>query len=259
MLDRMRSKDERRHHAPHRAQSIDEDEGHDDAAGVRGEVRTVEAAVLAELGSKLGGPRGFVESALPIAVFTVTYVVTDEVRLAAVLAVASALVGLVVRLAQRSVTRYVGHGVIGIAVAAAIAVGTGRAETAFLPGIVQAAAVAGALTVSLIVRWPAAGFVIGAVLDDPTGWRRDPAIVRLANRLTVVLLLPMLARVAVQYPLYAAGEVAWLGVARLALGWPLHVAALAVAGAILARGRTPLETPSAGGSDVPTPDEEGHG
>lgn len=254
----MRSNDERHHHAPHPAQSIHDDRGHDDTAGAR-QATTVEAAVRAELGSKLGGPRGFVESALPIALFTVIYMITDEVRLAAVLAVASALVGLVARLAQRSVTRYVGHGVIAIALAAAIAVGTGRAETAFLPGIVQAAAVAAALTASLIVRWPAAGFVIGAVLDDPTGWRRDPAIVRLANRLTVVLLLPMLARVAVQYPLYAAGEVAWLGVARVVLGWPLHVAALAVAGAILARGRTPLEPPSVDRSDAPTPDEGSHG
>jgi hypothetical protein len=46
--------------------------------------------------------------------------------------------------------------------------------------------------------------------------------------------------VAVQYPLYLAGEVGWLGVTKIALGWPLQVAALSAMAYLLARGRTPL-------------------
>jgi hypothetical protein len=48
-------------------------------------------------------------------------------------------------------------------------------------------------------------------------------------------------RVAVMGPLYFAGNVAALGVAKLVLGWPLWVAALAIMGAMLVRGNTPLE------------------
>jgi hypothetical protein len=44
----------------------------------------------------------------------------------------------------------------------------------------------------------------------------------------------------VQYPLYLAGEVGWLGVSKIVLGWPLQVAALGVMVYLLARGRTPL-------------------
>jgi hypothetical protein len=58
--------------------------------------------------------------------------------------------------------------------------------------------------------------------------------------LTWLLLLPCLLRVAVQLPLYLAGAVGWLGASKIALGWPLQILALAVAVALLARGRTPL-------------------
>jgi hypothetical protein len=201
---------------------------------------TVEAEVRAKIAESLGGARGSLETALPFAAFTIAYVVTDEVRPAVVLGVATALVAFVVRLAQRSSTRFVGNGLVAIAVAAVIATYTGRAETAFLPGIIQNAAWAVVMGASIAVRWPLLGFLVGGVIGDTTGWRNEPAVLRLSNRLTLVLMLPMVVRVAVQYPLYLAGEVGWLGVTRVALGWPLYLAALAVAGAILARGQTPM-------------------
>lgn len=201
---------------------------------------TVESAVRAHLAVLLGGPRGGVEAALPIALFALAYVVMDGLRPAVVLGVGSALLLLAVRLVQRSSTQFVRNGLLGIALAAGVALATGRAENAFLPGIIQSAAWAVGLGVSVLLRWPAAGFLIGGVIGDATGWRDDPAIVRLSDRLTLVLMIPMVVRVAVQYPLYLAGEVGWLGVTRVALGWPLSLAAFAVIAAILARGRTPL-------------------
>lgn len=201
---------------------------------------TVEGLVREHLAEQFGGPRGFMESAAPIAAFGLVYVVADGLQAAAVAGVATAVLLLLVRVVQRSTLRFVGHGLVGIVIAAAIALATGRAETAFLPGLLQAGAWAAGLGLSMLVRRPAAGYVIGAILSDPTGWRDHPAIVRLSNRLTLVLLVPMVLRVAVQLPLYLAAEVGWLAVARVALGWPLTLATLAVAGALLARGRTPL-------------------
>lgn len=203
--------------------------------------RTVEALVRARVAAQLGGPRGAVEVALPIALFTLLYVLVDELRVAVVAGVASSVLLLLVRLVQRSSTRFVRNGLVGIGAAAGLALATGRAEDAFLPGIVQAAGWAVVLVGSIAVRRPLVGYLIGAVLGDTTAWRSVPAIVRLANRLTVVMLVPMLVRVLVQLPLYLAGEVAWLGASRIALGWPLSLAAFAVAAGILARGDTPLE------------------
>jgi hypothetical protein len=50
-------------------------------------------------------------------------------------------------------------------------------------------------------------------------------------------------RVAVQWPIYLTGNVGLLAAAKIALGWPLFVGALALMLAVLARGHTPVETP----------------
>jgi hypothetical protein len=210
------------------------------AGGTTASHSTVEGEVLARLGAELGGLRGSLETSLPVVLFTVVYVVTDELQPSVVGAVAAAVVAYGLRLAQHSETRFVRHGLIGILIAAVLAAFTGRAETVFLPGIVQNGVWALVLSGSLALRWPVAGFVIGEVLNDRAGWRDDPAIVRLSNRLTLVLLAPMVIRLAVQLPLYLAGAVGWLGVSRLVLGWPLHAATLGLIGLILLRGNTPL-------------------
>ena len=202
---------------------------------------TVETLVRARIAALIGGPRGGIEVALPIALFSLVFVLVGELRPAVIAGLASSVVLFAARLAQRSSTQFVRNGLVGIAVAALVATATGRAEDAFLPGILQSAAWALALTVSIAVRRPLAGYLIGAVLGDTSGWRANPAVVRLANRLTLVFLAPMAIRVAVQTPLYLAGEVGWLGVSRVVLGWPLSLAAFAVGAGILARGSTPLD------------------
>jgi endonuclease/exonuclease/phosphatase (EEP) superfamily protein YafD len=104
------------------------------------------------------------------------------------------------------------------------------------------------MVLSILLRWPLVGLVVGSVSEDPTGWRSDPQVVRLCSRLTWLLVLPCLLRLLVQAPLYLAGRVAGdadpfvtaLGVAKVAMGWPLQVAALAGMLWVLARNRTPV-------------------
>jgi hypothetical protein len=50
-------------------------------------------------------------------------------------------------------------------------------------------------------------------------------------------------RVAVQWPIYLTGNVGLLAAAKIALGWPLFVGALALMLAVLARGHTPVAAP----------------
>ena len=126
------------------------------------------------------------------------------------------------------------------AIAALIATRTGRAEDVFLPGILYNGALALVSLLTVAVRRPLVGFVVGAALQDPTGWIKDRALVRMSTRLTLVLAVPYVLRFVVQLPLFLAGEVVWLGVAKVVLGWPLLVAALFVIGLLLSRGRTPI-------------------
>jgi hypothetical protein len=206
-----------------------------------GAYATVEEAVRAQLAKALGGARGVVEAAIPTIGFTVSWIVTKELKLSLGIGAGLAVVLLLLRLAQRSTVQFVLNSIFGIAIAALFALRSGKAEDAFLPGILYNAGYAAAMLLSIVVRWPLVGFIIGSVTGDPTAWHRDRETVRLCSRLTWLLLIPCLVRVAVQYPLYLAGHVGWLGAAKVVMGWPLQVAALAAMVWLLARGRTPLE------------------
>ena len=205
---------------------------------------TVEEALREQLGKALGGIRGVIDAAVPTAGFTVAYLLTHQLKLSLAIGVGAALVLLAARLVQKSTPQFVLNSLVGIAVAAFFALRTGKAQNVFLPGILYNAGYAAAMLLSILTRWPVVGFMIGAVTThDPFAWRRDPAIVRLCSRLTWLLLIPCLIRVAVQWPLYLADQVGWLGATKIALGWPLQVAGLAAMVWILARGHTPMARP----------------
>ena len=181
------------------------------------------------------------ESAVPTIGFTLTWILAHQLRTALIVAGAAAGLLLLLRLARREPVQYVLNAIVGVAIAAVFALRSGRAEDAFLPGILYNAGYAVVLGGSVLLRWPLVGFALGAVSGDPTGWRADPAVVRLCSRLTLLLAAPCVLRVVVQYPLWAAGEVGWLGAAKIMLGWPLQIAALAGMALLLARNSTPLQ------------------
>jgi hypothetical protein len=220
---------------------------------------TVEAVVRAQLATALGGRRGMVEAAIPTLTFTLLYVTTKELRLAILVSVAAAVVLLAVRLVQRGPVQYCVNALVGIGIGCLFVWLSGRgggdesqrALAYFLPGILYNAGYSAVMVLSILVRWPLVGLIVGSVSEDPTGWRRDPQVVRLCSRLTWLLVLPCLLRVAVQAPVWLAGRAAedtdpWLtalGVAKVAMGWPLQVAALAAMLWVLARDRTPVVRP----------------
>jgi Protein of unknown function (DUF3159) len=214
-----------------------------EGAAAQPTVQTVEELVRRRLSEALGGRRGMVEGIVPTLGFTVTWITTHWLELALAIGGAGVLVVLVLRLVQRSSIQYVMNAVFGITIAAVFALRSGNAEDVFLPGIIYNAGYFLLLAFSALVRWPVMGFLVGSVTGDPTGWHRDRQIVKLCTTLTWLLALPCALRFVVQYPLWVAGEAGWLGVAKLALGWPLQIAALAAMGYVLARNHTPLENP----------------
>jgi hypothetical protein len=203
---------------------------------------TVEELVRAQLGAALGGRRGIVEGAVPTVGFTLTWITTHDLRLALGIGAGMAVLLLVVRVAQRQPVQFVLNSLVGIGIAALFAMRSGEAQDAFLPGIIYNAVYAVVLGASVLVGWPVVGFLIGSVTGDPTAWHSDRALVKLCNRLTLLLALPCVLRVLVQYPLWLGGEdmVGWLGTAKIVLGWPLQVAALAAMLWLLGRNQTPV-------------------
>lgn len=213
------------------------------------EFRYVEEFVRHQLSASLGGPRGMIESALPFVAFTVAWVIVRDrtglplsplqVALGAAVAVAAVLA--IVRVVQRQSVRFVLQAVVPTAIAALIAARTGRAEDVFLPGILYNGALAVVSALTIAVRRPLVGYLIGAAIGDPTGWTADRGLVKMTGKLTAVLAVPYLTRFVVQMPLFLAGQVVWLGVAKVVLGWPLLLGALFVMGLMLSRGKTPIE------------------
>jgi hypothetical protein len=220
---------------------------------------TVESVVRAQLSRALGGKRGMIEAAVPTISFTVSYISTKNLQLALGVSVTAAVVLLLVRLAQRSTVQFVVNSLVGIGIGALFAWRSARgggdandnALAYFLPGIIYNGVYALVMVLTIVVRWPVVGFMVGSVAGDPTAWHRDPQVVRLCRNLTWMLVAPCVLRLAVQAPLYLAGRraddaggvIAALGVSKIAMGWPLQLAALAGMVWLLARDGTPVDEP----------------
>ncbi|MEU4688857.1 DUF3159 domain-containing protein [Actinoplanes sp. NPDC023714] len=188
---------------------------------------------LAEL---LNGRRAAVDASLPPIGFVAGYLIGDGSIWAGVgAAVAFALALSVWRMRRGDKPRAVVIGLLGVCVAGLIALGTGRAENFFLLQLLSNAASALLWIVSIVVRWPLLGLVVGTVLKQRTRWRRDPALVRAYSRGSWVWVGQYVVRVAVFVPLYEAGRVAELGIARVLLSWPLVAACLAVSWWVIRR------------------------
>ncbi|MGJ6968096.1 DUF3159 domain-containing protein [Streptosporangium sp. G11] len=205
---------------------------------------TVEAAIRGQLAKAFGGVRGVIEAAVPTIAFTGMWITTSDLKMSLIVSISAAVLLLVVRLAQRSTPQFVINSLIGIGIGAFFASRTGEAKDVFLPGILYNAGYSVVMLLSIVTRWPVVGFLIGSVTGDPTAWRADPAVVKLCTRLTWLLMIPCVVRVAAQLPVFLIGgndAVAELGILKIAMGWPLQVAALAAMVWLLARGRTPVQ------------------
>jgi hypothetical protein len=227
------------------------------ATGTPVGAETVEQVVRAQLSKALGGRRGMLEAAVPTLAFTILFITTKQLEPAIGVSVVIAVVLLVIRLVQRSSVQFVMNSLVGIGIGAFFAWRSARgggdaneqALAYFLPGMIYNGVYALLMVFSTLVRWPVVGFMVGSVAGDPTEWHRDPQVVRLCRNLTLMLALPCVIRVAVQLPIYVAGQaaadaspmVAALGVSKIAMGWPLQIAALAGMAWLLARNHTPVE------------------
>ena len=244
------------------ASNASERTGTDSPAHPTPSADTVEAVVRAQLAKALGGRRGMAEAAVPTILFTVTWLTASDLRLALSVSIGAALVLLLVRLVQRSTVQFVVNALFGIGIGwyfvyRSAQSGGSEQEQAlayFLPGLLYNGGYAVVLAFTCLIGWPLVGFMVGSITGDPTAWHKDKQVVRLCSRLTWLLVAPCLLRVAIQAPIWIAGNsgsmdpdaaVAALGVLKIALGWPLQLAALGSMIWLLSRNRTPVDAGAA--------------
>lgn len=176
-----------------------------------------------------GGIRGIAESVLPGLVFLVVFTLTRDLTIALVGSVAVAAVFLVARLIQRTPLTQALAGIAGVALSAFLAMKTGKAENFYTVGFYTNAAYIAAMVVSIAVRWPVLGLLFGYARNEGVRWREMPERLRAYRVATWILVGVMAARLAVQLPLYFAGQVDALGAMRLIMGVPLYAFGLWIA------------------------------
>jgi len=178
----------------------------------------------AAISQGIGGSAGLFDSGAPTAVFVVVYLVSGSQLYPAIWsAVAAGVIVAIVRRIRGESLRHIATGLIGLGIAAFLAARTGRAEDFFLPGILINIGYCLLFAVSALLRRPLVGYAAGAVVGDLSSWRGDDNAYRGAVAATWAWAAMFGARVAVQLPLYLAGLVGALGVAKLAMGWPLFL------------------------------------
>ncbi|MDR0365812.1 MAG: DUF3159 domain-containing protein [Bifidobacteriaceae bacterium] len=199
----------------------------------------------------MGGVRGMIESIIPGLTFVVVYVIYPHLLPPLLAALGLAMVLAVIRLIGRSSIMGAVSGLGGIALGVVWALLSGKAEGFYAPGLwINGLYLAGSV-ISILVRWPFVAVVCAALTGRLEDFRSDPSYIRRGAWATWLMAGLFAARLAVQLPLYFAGQVALLGTLKLAMGAPPFVALLWISWLIM---RPVLHRPEADAAAPPPVD-----
>ena len=177
--------------------------------------------------ASMGGWQGILESIVPGFVFIIIFAFSSQPNLAVWWSVATSVAFILVRLIRRKPLVGAISGLIGVGLAAWLALRDGgQTRDYFITGFITNLAYLVPLAVSVLIRWPLVGVLMGLVLREGTSWRKSKPEMRIFTAATLVWVALFAGRLLVQYPLYLANNLAALGVARLVMGLPLYAAAL---------------------------------
>ncbi|WP_337026618.1 DUF3159 domain-containing protein [Microbacterium sp. LB16] len=179
--------------------------------------------------SAIGGWRGILESVLPSLAFVVLFTIKPEPLILSLgVSVGLAAVFTVVRLVQKSPPSAALGGLVAAVAAAALALWTGRGADNFVPGLITNAVYGSVILVSALIGWSLIGLAVGFLMGEGTTWRNDRRKRRAYLWLGIAWAALFFARLAVQLPLFLAGDVTALGTLKLIMGLPLFAPLIAV-------------------------------
>lgn len=176
---------------------------------------------------QVGGISGLIYSTVPILVFVPVNAVFG-LTVALWSALGAATVILLWRLVTGAKLQPAITGFFGVGISAFIAYRTGDAKGYFLFGIYTSLLYGAVFALSILIRRPLVGVIWGALNGTGGKWRELRRARTAYDLATVAWTAVFVGRYLVQNQLYGADRTGWLAVARIAMGWPLAVVAMAV-------------------------------
>lgn len=168
----------------------------------------------------MGGWRTVAEIFASRVVFLISYLLTREVLLSALMAVGAVVVFAVFRVWADRKYWQASAGLVMVGISALLAGSTGQGINFYLPDIVRNVGAAVVLLISMVVRWPAIGLLIGAARGERLSWRQDRVKRRRYQACTGVFLAKFTIAPLVMTPFYLAEQVVALGIAATMVGTP---------------------------------------
>lgn len=174
-----------------------------------------------------GGPRDWIDSGVPPMAFFAGNLASG-LKAGIIAAIVAEVIIVAIRLVSKETLRHAFSGAFGVAIAAFIAYRTGDAKNFFLPGIVINVVYALVFLVSAVFRHPLVGVIMRTMWEKPAAFHAHPRVRRAYTEITIGWAAMFGIRAVVQEYLRREDQVGWLAVTKIAMGYPLFIAALAV-------------------------------
>lgn len=188
--------------------------------GVRVEGDAVSFDIHSLLAS-LGGWTGIVESAIPPTVFLVLFSLTTNALLSIVVSAALSLVSIAKQVITRKGIAQAVAGAVLIALSAWLAL-RGQPKDYFITGFITNAVYGSVMLLSILVRWPIIGVLVGALKGWGVEWRKNRALLTRFDLVTGIWVGLFATRLIVELPLYFSNNLTALGITKLILSEPAY-------------------------------------
>lgn len=177
-------------------------------------------AVLASL----GGVLGILEASVPSLAFGISYAFWHQVVVSVVVGTVLSLAFIIGQIIRRRPLAQAVFGLAATGLAAYLALqgdSGSHARDYFLPGLLTNVAYLGVITLSILIRWPVIGIIMG-LLQQGSGWRKNKKLMRKYTLVSLIWVGMFSIRLLIEVPMYLANQVVVLGFTKLFLSTPFY-------------------------------------
>lgn len=186
--------------------------------------------------ASVGGIQGLIETTLPSFLYVLSYSIFRSLQISIIVVVVSVL-GLTIRhlIKKRPWTQLLGS-ILGVGLAIYLTLRPGgQAGDYYLKDFWINGAYGSVLLLSIVIRFPLIGLIVGLLTNQGLTWRKTPKKVRYFDLVTLLWVGLFATRLAVELPLYLSGNVVTLGFVKIVLGLPFYLSMIWVSWLLLRR------------------------